>query len=232
MNSNSNLACDTCPVRESAACASLNDEERIKLSKIGRHKILKKGETLAAAGDENTVCATLVSGALKITSNDRDGTERILSLVHPAGFVGELFSPAVHHDVVALTESKLCVFSRPQYEEIIEGHPALALALLRRSADDLFDARSMMGLAGKRSADARVAGLIQAFARAASHSPCHSADTFDLPLTRGEMAGMLGLTIETISRKLGLLESDGLIKRQGARGIRISDHARLAELSD
>ncbi len=183
-----------------------------------------------AAGDENVACATLISGALKIASFDRDGTERIISLIHPAGFVGEMFAPLAHHDVIALADSRLCVFSSVEYAAAVQKFPALATALLRRSAEDLFETRSLIDLMGRRSAEVRVAGLIDAFAKAASDSPCHRASNFELPLTRGEMAGLLGLTIETVSRQLSRLETRGIILRHGARGIEIRDAPALHAL--
>jgi len=202
------------------------------MAQAGRHRDVKKGEMLFASGDDNSLCATLISGALKISSHDSYGNERILSLVHPAGFVGELFAPMAHHDVTALTDSKLCVFSRGEYERMVSDFPDLALALLRRSSDDLYDARSLMDMSSRKSARARLAGLISNFADAASNSPCHPADRFELPLSRGEMAGMLGLTIETISRQLSQLEKDGVILRHGSRGIELTDAPRLSQLCD
>ena len=188
---------------------------------------MKRGETLFAAGATELACATLITGALKITSFGEDGTERILSLVHPAGFVGEMFAPLVRHDVVALTDSRLCVFSAEGYARAIVRFPALGRALLRRSTEDLFASRAMINLMGRRSARQRVAGFLMSMAKAASDSPCHASPLFDLPLTRGEIAGMLGTTIETVSRQLSALESEAAIKRQGARGIRIISAARL-----
>ncbi len=100
-----NLACSTCPVKETAACAVLTPEERDAMAAAGRTRVLKRGEMLFAAGDEDAACATLLTGALKVSAIDADGNEQILALVHPAGFIGELFAPFAHHDVVALTES-------------------------------------------------------------------------------------------------------------------------------
>ncbi|MEO6580941.1 MAG: Crp/Fnr family transcriptional regulator [Sphingomicrobium sp.] len=221
------LDCATCAVRERAACAALSSDERGELARIGRRRMLAKGETLFAAGADNGTCATLISGALKIASYGEDGTERILSLVHPAGFVGEMFMAVAHHDVVALAESELCLFSRDQYEAAVDRFPALAKALLRRSAEDLFNARSLVELQARRTSKGRVAAFLLAMGDAASHSPCHPADRFDLPLTRGEMAGLLGLTIETVSRQLTALEREGMILREGTRGIELCDPARL-----
>jgi CRP/FNR family transcriptional regulator len=225
------LACSTCPVRDRAACAALSEEQRAELALLGQHRELRRGETLFASGDEGFACATLITGALKISSFAEDGTERILSLVHPAGFVGEMFAPVERHDVVALTESKLCVFARRDYERAIERFPALGRALLRRTAQDLFESRSTIDLMSRRSSQQKVAGFVLAIARAASDSPCHAASRFELPLSRDEIAGVLGLTIETVSRQLTKLERERLIAREGRRGIRLADPARLEQLA-
>ena len=111
-------------------------------------------------------------------------------------------------------------------------YPALARALLRRSQEDLHQARNLLALSTRTGAAARVAGLVLAFAQSASDSPCHPAATFDLPLSRGEIASMLGLTIETVSRQLTALERDGAIARKGRRGIELVDPAQLRHLSD
>jgi CRP/FNR family transcriptional regulator, anaerobic regulatory protein len=229
MDENAPTQCATCPVRERAACAALDEDERAELARLGRRRRVAKGETVFAAGDRSDRCATLITGALKIAAHGEDGTERILSLVHPAGFVGEMFAPVAHHDVVALTDSELCEFGRADYEKAIDRFPGLAKALLRRSAEDLFEARSLVELQARRGSKGRVAGLLLAMARAASHSPCHLAERFELPLTRGEMAGILGLTIETVSRQLTALERDGVIERHGVRGIAIRAPRRLEQ---
>lgn len=225
------LACSTCPVREHAACAVLTPEERDAMAAAGRTRTLKRGEMLFAAGDEDAACATLISGALKVAAIDQDGNEQILALVHPAGFIGELFAPFAHHDVVALTESRLCTFARGDIERAINDYPALARALLKRSQADLLASRSLLELTGHASAEARLAALLHDFAAAASESSCHLAHEFELPLTRGEMGNMLGLTIETVSRKLGELEDMGAIIRKGKRGITVRDAQMLHDIS-
>ena len=226
------LDCAHCPVRDSAACSALSDRERERLALAGRHREFTRGEVVFHAGDDNDRCATLTSGLLKIARSEADGSERILSLVHPAGFAGEMFAPVLHHDVVALTDSSLCLFARSDYEAAMERHPALARALLRRSAQDLYEARTQIALDAKKGADAKVANLLVALAKAASHSPCHAAERFDLPLTRGEMGQLLGLTIETVSRQLTRMEADGLIQKSGTRGILVKDPARLTALAE
>ena len=225
------LACATCPVRDRAACAVLNESERETLASAGRMRRLSRGQMLFAAGDEDTACATLLSGALKVCLTTPDGSERILALIHPAGFVGELFRPFADYDVVALTESTLCTFARRDMEAALRRYPALGEALLRRSQDDVHAARDLLALTARGDAKGSIAALVLALARAASDSPCHPARNFELPLTRGEMGQMLGLTIETVSRQLTLLEREGSLIRKGTRGIELVDPARLEVLA-
>ena len=222
--------CAGCPVRDRAACAVLSPEEREELAAAGRIVELARGEALFAAGDDSDRCATLIDGALKVTSFDREGTERILALVHPSGFVGELFTPFAHHDVVALTDSRLCVFGTGTFEAALHRYPALAETMLRRASAELYETRELIGLMGRRSSGGKVAGLLLAFSRAAGVSPGDGAHRFDLPLSRGDMAGLLGLTIETVSRQLSAFERKGLIRKHGARGIELVDPARLGGL--
>lgn len=222
------LACETCPVRERAACSVLSDDDREDMARSGRTRKLKRGEMLFAAGDDATMCATLQSGALKVSQTDANGEEHILALVHPSGFVGEMFQPFAQSDVIALTDSELCLFSGSTIEQTIDRHPELAKALLRRSQEDLHSARELLALTGNHSAAHKLGGLLLAFARAASDSPCHHADQFELPLSRGEIGNMLGLAIETVSRQLSRFEKKGAIRRTGPRGIELIDPALLS----
>ncbi len=221
------LRCGDCPAREQAACAALSDDERAQLAAIGQHKTLAAGELLFAPGDDSA-CATLISGALKQVRTDADGVERIVALIHPSGFVGELFGPSEVCEVRAVTDARLCLFPRDAYGRMAADNPRLAMGVARRALKSSAETRALLDLIGRRRADARVAGLILALADAAGSEPCAPADRFDLPLSRGDMAALLGTTIETVSRQLGALEARGLIQRDGRRTLVIRDAAGLA----
>jgi CRP/FNR family transcriptional regulator len=224
-------SCDDCPVRDDAVCAVLDEKDRKHLFQIGVHRDFERGQTVFAAGDDSAACATLISGALKLSRCDAEGVERIVALVHPAGFLGELFVTNLELDVTALSKSRLCIIPRKDFEAMLADRPQLAQTLLRRTLDALGESRSLVDLIGRRDARARVAGLLIAFAKGAADGPCSLALQFDLPLTRGEMAGLLGLTIETVSRQLTKLEDDHLISRTGARGITLLDAPALEAIA-
>lgn len=225
------IVCQTCPVADRAVCSVLSHDDRDALARMGHHRRYARGETIVAAGDAGTVCATLTRGGAKMSTIDRDGTERIVALVHPAGMLGQLFAPAATLHVTALTDSEACLFPRAQFETLSEARPALARRLLAEVSRELDESRGLIDLISKRQAKGRVAALILAFSRAASPAPCHDETAFDLPLTRGEMAQLLGLTIETVSRTLTGLEGEGVIRREGSHGIVVLDRAALMAIA-
>jgi CRP/FNR family transcriptional regulator len=229
MRSRPSEACADCPVRDQAVCAALNESELSELSRIGDHRTYRRGETIFAAGDDSIACATLISGAAKLSAVDEDGVERIVALVHPAGFLGQLFAATSDLDAVALTDTRLCLFPRAGFERLMADHPRLTRAILERTQAELDASRALTRLIGRREVKARLAGLLLALARAASPSPCGSAEAFDLILSREEIAGLIGTTIETVSRRLTELERDGIIERKGARGLVIRDALALAQ---
>jgi CRP/FNR family transcriptional regulator len=221
------IVCATCPVADRAVCSVLSPDDRADLARIGHHRRYARGETIVAAGDPNTICATLTRGAAKMSTIDRDGTERIVALVHPAGMLGQMFAPAATLHVTALTDSEACLFPRGRFEALRDSRPALAGRLLNELGRELDESRALIDLISKRQARGRVAALILAFARAASPAPCHDETAFELPLTRGEMAQLLGITIETVSRTLTALEKGGTIRREGSHGIVVLDRDAL-----
>jgi CRP/FNR family transcriptional regulator, anaerobic regulatory protein len=226
----SGLRCQTCPARDQAACAALGPDERAQLASIGRHRTLAVGELLFAA-DDDSACATLISGALKQVRTDADGVERIVALIHPAGFVGELFAPSDGCEVRAVSAAQICLFPRAAYARMVEENPRLAMGVARRALKASAESRALLDLIGRRRTEARVAGLLIALADAAASEPCAAAISFDLPLSRADMAALLGTTIETVSRQLGALEERGLIRREGRRAVHIIDAVGLAAVA-
>jgi CRP/FNR family transcriptional regulator len=229
MRSRPSDACADCPVRDQAVCAALDEGELNELSRIGDHRLYRRGETIFAAGEDAIACATLISGAVKLSAVDEDGVERIVALVHPAGFLGQLFAAGTDLDAAALTDTRLCVFPRAGFERLMADHPKLTRSILERTQAELEASRALTRLIGRREVKARVSGLLLALARAASPSPCGFATEFDLILSREEMASLLGTTIESVSRRLTELERSGIIERKGARGLVIRDAPALAQ---
>lgn len=219
-------SCADCRVRSTAICCVLDDSGLTALSRLGRRIALAAGETLLWEGDEAITVGNVLSGMLKLSTITGDGREQIVGIVHPADFVGRPFGKDSPHSVTALTDATLCVFGRTAFDRFAHEHAAIGRALLERTLTELDRARHWMLLLGRKSAVERVASLI---AQIADRSG--GAATVELPLSRQQMADILGLTIETVSRSLTRLKRDRIVAIPGLRKLSILQPGKLRDIA-
>src|SRR3569832_1774819 len=124
--------CRECAVREIAVCGGVEGTELAALSEIGRRRMLAAGQVLTWAGDANLLCASVVSGILKVAASTSNGREQIVGLLFGGDFVGQPFSEESTMTVTALTQSDLCIYLRERFERVLGEAPGLERALLKR----------------------------------------------------------------------------------------------------
>lgn len=224
--------CDACAVRDRSLCGSLDNFELKALNALGQRRYVKRGQSVARAGDEVLVCGNLLNGVLKLVAPTTDGRDQIVGLLYAADFFGQPYAGETEFDIIALTDAELCVFARPAFERVLDTNQPMERLLLQRTLASLTEARNRIMVLARRSAGEKVAGFLIDMAARAGTEGCRATSegpmTFDLPLTRGQIADVLGMTIETVSRQLTKLKTDGIIALVGARAVTISDRAALA----
>jgi CRP/FNR family transcriptional regulator len=113
-------------------------------------------------------------------------------------------------------------------EALVERNPVLQQRILRQALRELDEAREWMVTLGRKTAAERVASFLHLIAEHAQAPHGRSGPTsFDLPLSRGDIADFLGLTIETVSRQMTKLRQEGVIRIVNLRHIEVADLARL-----
>lgn len=111
--------------------------------------------------------------------------------------------------------------------------PGLEHRLFKQTLNELDDARDWMVTLGRKSASEKVASFLLMIARNIDPAldPSAQSTSFDLPLTRADIADFLGLTIETVSRQLTRLRSDGVIRIENNRHVTVDNLNRLQRRS-
>ncbi|NLS25397.1 Nitrogen fixation regulation protein FixK [Sphingomonas sp. S2M10] len=220
--------CAACGVRMASLCGGIPARALEALNRIGRKRVLRRGEALIWQGDVAEQVGILHHGLVKLSAALEDGREQMLGLAFPADFVGGIGERPSSYGVTALTETELCIFPRGALPALIEAHPEIGHALLMRAYDELDQLRRWMLLLGRTSAEERVASLLRQFA---ARGTCPPGAPVSLPLTRQQMAELLGLTIETVSRKLTAMKRERVIALPDLRSFVILDAAALAMLA-
>ena len=226
--------CDTCSVRNRAICSDLTREELTLLNGIGRQRTLMPGEQLIWEGDEAVLVANVVSGLLKLSSQTADGREQILGVAYPSDFLGRPFGGSTPYGVEALTNAQVCVFERREFDRFAKDHPRLEHKLLERTLSELDRTRRWMLLLGRMNAEQKLASfLLQAADRATEMgAQVNDNDSFDLMLSRQQVADILGLTIETVSRQMTKMKAQGLIDLPSRRTVTILDREALEDRAE
>jgi len=228
-------SCAQCSARESAICQSLSDADLDRLSSAGRHQTLQRGQTVVWQGDESLLVGNVIDGVLKLSVTSAEGKDQTLGIMFQSDFIGRPFGAKTQHSVVALTDAHICTFRRSSFDNFARQHPELEHSLLQRTLIDLDRTREWMVLLGRKSATARVASFLLAMSeRVGSAAEAGGAEAlrFELPLSRQDMADLLGLTIETVSRQITALREQGIIETPGRRSIVVLDAERLGDCAE
>ena len=230
--------CARCPVRHHAVCKALQDRDLRVLSDIMIHQKRKRGQTIWIDEAEARYFGVVTSGVVKLVKTLSDGRHQIVSFLFPSDFLGCIFSSKNENFAEAVTDVELCCFRAREFEQILQCHPPLEHELLRRTLNDLTDAREWMVALGQKTATEKIASFLLRLSRNAElsrHSNVQQTSnfpTFVLSMTRNEMAAYLGLTIETVSRKLTWLRTRCVIRITGNQIFEICDPNALEELSE
>ena len=223
--------CETCAVRDRAICAALEASELELLDRIGRRRTLEPGEPLIWEGDDSILVANVIDGILKLSTGTEDGREQIVGVVYPADFIGRPFGATTRHSVTALTDARVCVFARADFDRFAGEHPGLEHKLLQRTLAELDRTRSWMLLLARKSAEEKIATFLLDMSERLADGGATPLDRFDLPFSRQQIGDVLGLTIETVSRQMTKLKRDGVIDLPTRRAVTILDRAELEAIA-
>lgn len=227
MSDNLPQRCLDCLVRDTGLCGVLRDDELLQLSRIARRRLVSAGTVVAWEGDDNGLCASVVTGALKLLKTTSDGREQAVGLLGQGDFFGQPFSKSGHLTAIALSDTELCVFPRGPFEQAMDDQPRLERALLERTMRSLNEARERQLTLARKGAQARIAGFLLDLLAG------RAGGVIELPMSRGDIADYLGLTIETVSRQFTELKNGGIIAAErGGRTVRVRDVAALQSIAE
>ncbi len=213
--------------------AGLDAPGRLMILAAARAVSLKARDVLAREGDPATTFYLVQLGHLKLSRLSPDGSEIVLRFVGPGGPFGGVV--AVSETLYPLTATaaepaRVLAWNRDVLLELIATHPQLHTNIVTQISHHLSDALTRVQEVTTDRVEQRVA---RALIRLAAHGGVPTATGVDIahPLTRNELAGLVGTTLFTVSRLLARWEADGLIASKRRR-ISVLKPDRLAALAE
>lgn len=213
------MLCDGCPLRERSVF-------RTVLSRIDRqarphHSIRRfaKRQVVLREGEVPEGLYCIRSGLLKRSIGDPHGNRKILDILGPGDLLGVesiTGNGCRAAEAATLEASELCFFHHRDLAEMARCAPGFAFALAAYMAERM--ARAERGLAelSLKDARARLAGAILDLGRKyGKRTP--KGMLLELPISRGELADLVGIALATASRLFHELKGAGVIRTRGRR---------------
>jgi len=203
-----------------------------RLAAAARSRIYEAGHGLFEQGDEFAGVYRLESGLVGIRKLDEDGSSMLLHLVQPGDFIG--YGPLLicgEHQSCAevLQTSRISFIDAGTMRALLRDEAAVARALLSQAARELSALDEKYLQMATRQAHARLAGLLATLASRAARSAAGSC-TFELPILNRELAELIGIRPETLSRAIAQLRTLGLAQLDG-RTVHVPSLANLSRIA-
>jgi len=200
---------------------NLSDSELNEIIFISRHRLYHKGDFIYQAGDQLKSLFVIHQGKIKITRYSDEGKEQVIRILSSGEFLGEL---ALFNDALVSTYAEaieptiICLVDNKRLKNLMSKSPTISYKMLNELSNRLEKAEALIEHNNLYSALAKVAKYLLDL------EVNHLAK---LPSTKVNLASQLGITPETLSRKLKELEQKRLIEVIDNRTLKINNRYEL-----
>lgn len=202
---------------------SFDSEDFEKLLKLIERLSIPKGDFIFKEGMLSDRLYIVNGGSFKVFRYTTDGKEQILYILTEGDYFGELNllkTEALEFSAIALEDTYLCTIGKEDFDGLLAAYPSLYGKILEHAFERISTLEATIQTLTAKDVDSRIATLLL---NLAEQFGIQKQGHIEIPLklTREEMANLIGLTRETVSRKLSQFQSDGLIELVDSRTIRL-----------
>ena len=190
------------PVGEGSIAALAHRFQRMPLS---------EGQSVWEQGSESTGVTCVSKGLIALRSLHPDGKSTLLRLAYPGEIIGVrsfLTGRAHQTEAKALLPSQVCIVPRKRANQIVQNNPDVLSRLAIRCIDEIDSNHERIIAAATMSNKEHLAALLHRLMEAHGE-PGSNGFRMRLPLSRSDLADLIGVQPETLSRLVGRLEKDG-----------------------
>lgn len=180
---------------------------------IKRRQSVNKNKFLFRMGEPLKSIYAIRSGSFKTYLTNPDGTEQIVGFSLPGELLGmDAICDESHTCTVkALETSSVCEIPYDRLESLARDIPSLHHQLLRLMSKEIQQDQNLMLLLAQMPAETRLASFLLGMSERLNERG-YAANDFNLSMSRGDIANLLGMAVETISRLLSHFQDNGVLK--------------------
>lgn len=219
--------CEDCKIKSDA----VNTLKKGELDYLSRHCSevkLKKGEYVFKEGNSSSHIAYIRSGMVKIHMTGPAGRDQILKIAITGHYVGLqtiLFENVHRYSASTLTETVFCFIDSISFQQLIKRNPGFGSEIIRMMGEDEYRYYERFVSQLQKHLNGRLVDALMYFYELEG-----SRKEFVLPVSKTDLAGLIGSSRESVSRALRELSDAGVLSYERNK-IRIENLTMMKTIS-
>ncbi|MEM6532114.1 MAG: Crp/Fnr family transcriptional regulator [Myxococcota bacterium] len=219
------VSCFSCENRQDSEWCALKNEELELLDAVKTANVYQPGQVVFYQGNPCLGIFCVEEGTIALRKADANGNSVITRLVQAGETLGyrAFFAEGPYAaSAEAITAARVCFIDRDAVANLLKRNPTIGQNFLRHMARDLEESDSEQLNLATLDVRTRLSHLLLSLKDRFSEVDDDGNIILELPLSRQDMASMLGTRPETVARTIKGLETDGVARFNG-RTVTVND---------
>lgn len=204
----------------------MSEDELEEILNDIEHHCFKKDDIICLEGSHLSNLIIVSHGTIKLSKTTHEGKDQIIRILSAGEFFGELslFNDkyVTNFAATAVGDVCICIISKKNMHTVLAQNCNITLKILNEVSKKLMETENLATNLATNDIEHRIICMLLEFVDKYGIYENGLLEV-DLPLSREGMANYVGVTRESISRKLSKFEQDGLFELKGVKHLIIKD---------
>ncbi|MFC4162746.1 Crp/Fnr family transcriptional regulator [Epilithonimonas zeae] len=186
--------------------------EDLLLSYGAKIEYYEAGDIIFREGEKPKYYYQIISGRIKLNHYNEEGKELILAILHHGLSVCELLlfiDKTYPVNAIVFEPSEVIKLSKSNFVKMLDENPDVSRDLNKFLSERLYQKFIMLENNSSLHPDVRLLGVFDYHKSFSSDTDRYS---YEIPLTRQQLASLTGLRVETTIRTIKVLEKQNVVK--------------------
>lgn len=202
-------SCQHCTLKSSTV-STLNSGELAELEEACSQTDFRRGELIYKEGSPANDIIFIREGFVKLSKKGLSGKDYILSISKNGAYLGinhlNKKTRQYRHSATALTNAKVCFINIQKFDLLLERNASFAREVIHYILEDEMNYYERLMNNVQQQVPGRLANALFYF-----RNQVYGKNTFNLNLTKAELASLIGTSRESVTRLLKEFHDLGLI---------------------
>lgn len=223
--------CILARIRAQSEWAALEPEQIELFNRTVICRTYKPGQIVFMQGDECKGLYLVEDGLVAVRKVNQDGQSAIVRLAYQGDTLGyrPLLAKENHRATAEVINiAKICFINAVTMRGFLRQNPSLGMRFLEHTAQALGEAEDRLFQVAALSVRTRIIHLLVLLGDHYGKTTSDGTLVVELPMTRRDLAEMIGARPESVSRAFRDIQDDGLLDLSG-RTVRVDQMDRLVD---